>query len=118
MAGLSTRTVVWRAFSQTIVFLYLLDEGTSLIVLLPCGIGVLIEFWKVKKVFRASISWQGGIQINKNYKETEAEAKTRQYDQESMRYLSYLLYPLCVLGAIYSLIYQPHKRYANCDSYN
>ncbi len=33
MVGLSTRTVLWRAFSQTVVFFYLLDENTSLLVI-------------------------------------------------------------------------------------
>ncbi|XP_022920669.2 lipid scramblase CLPTM1L [Onthophagus taurus] len=108
MAGLSTRTVVWRAFSQTIIFLYLLDEGTSYLVLVPSGIGTAIEFWKVNKVLKPSITFNG-LKFNKHTTETEAEAKTRQYDEESMKYLSYILYPLCIGGAIYSLLYQPHK---------
>lgn len=69
----------------------------------------LFQFWKIKKVLKATISWSG-ISFNTAIKETEEEMKTREYDQESMRYLSYILYPLCVMGAIYSLIYQPHKR--------
>ena len=32
MVGLSTKTILWRAFSQFIVFLYLMDENTSLLV--------------------------------------------------------------------------------------
>jgi len=34
---------MWRAFSQAVVFLYLLDEETSLLVLVPTGIGTVIE---------------------------------------------------------------------------
>ena len=32
MVGLSTKTILWRAFSQFVVFLYLMDENTSLLV--------------------------------------------------------------------------------------
>ncbi|KAK6642345.1 hypothetical protein RUM43_003846 [Polyplax serrata] len=99
MEGLSFRTVLWRAFTQVVILLYLIDERASLIVLGPSGIGALIEIWKVVKVVR-----------RRNSREAlESEKQTNEYDAECMRYLSYLLYPLCILGALYSLFYQPHK---------
>jgi hypothetical protein len=40
---------------------------------------------------------------------TYANNKTKQYDEEATRYLSYALYPLVIGYAIYSLIYETHK---------
>ena len=42
-AGLSTKAVLWRAFSQVVVFLYLMDEETSYLVIVPMGVGTVIE---------------------------------------------------------------------------
>ncbi|XP_015597472.1 cleft lip and palate transmembrane protein 1-like protein [Cephus cinctus] len=112
LAGLSVRTVLWRAFSQAIIFFYLLDEGSSLLVLIPAGVGTVIELWKSKKILRAEFVKGPGIIPRIRFNPTEknsAEARTREFDAESMRYLSYLLYPLVIAGASYSLLYQPHK---------
>lgn len=37
------------------------------------------------------------------------DTKTKQYDKEAMRYLSYALYPIVIGYAIYALKYETHK---------
>jgi len=43
MAGLSSRLVMWRAFSQTVVLLYLFDEKASMLIIIPSVISSVIE---------------------------------------------------------------------------
>lgn len=79
------------------------------------GIGTLIELWKCKKILKLEISWSGiRVKANAESKSVQKqENRTREVDKEAMKYLSYVLYPLCICGAVYSLLYQPHKRYPN-----
>lgn len=108
--GLSLRTTLWRGFSHIIVFLYLLDSNTSMLVQIPAGVATLIELWKCKKILKMQISWTG-ISFKARTSADASEELTKQIDREGMRYLMYILYPLCIGGAIYSLLYHPHKRY-------
>lgn len=108
--GLSLRSTLWRGFSQIVIFLYLVDESTSLLVLIPAGVGTLIELWKCKKILRIAVGWSGvRFRSDSDSATRTAESRTQAVDREAMRYLSYLLYPLCACGAVYSLLYQPHK---------
>jgi len=101
MAGLSTGSVLWRCLAQAIIFLSLLDDNTSMLVLGPAGVGVLVEAWKVTKAL-------GHRSKPQTSKQTAAVKQTQELDSIAFRYLSYLLVPVLVLGAWYSLLYVPH----------
>ncbi|KAG7161338.1 cleft lip and palate transmembrane protein 1-like protein [Homarus americanus] len=106
MAGISTSSVAWRAISQIIIFLYLMDENTSMLVLVPAGVGGIIELWKVTKAFHIKFhGWRPRFHTSR----TSAESATQELDSQGIKYLSYLLYPLIIGGAVYSLMYTPHK---------
>ncbi|XP_040901050.1 cleft lip and palate transmembrane protein 1-like protein [Toxotes jaculatrix] len=108
MAGMSRKSVLWRSLSTLLIFLHLLEE-TSLLVLLPVGLGACVEVWKVFKVFKIQLQWKGSkLRVNKL---DEEERKTVEYDTQASRYLSYLVYPLCISGAIFSLAYLRQKSY-------
>ncbi|XP_050540536.1 lipid scramblase CLPTM1L [Daktulosphaira vitifoliae] len=105
MAGLSSRLVLWRAFSQAIVLLYLIEEKASLLIIIPSTISSVIEIWKVFKIIPVDWRKLKFKQVTLN----RAELDTKKFDAESMKYLSYVLYPLCIGAAIYSLVYEPQK---------
>ena len=96
---------------QVIVFLYLLDNDTSWMILLSSGVGVLIEFWKITKVAKVSLDRSRPLlrMVRVEDKEGYAQSPTAQYDREAMRYLSFALCPIVVGCALYSLYYNEHK---------
>lgn len=120
------RTLIWRCISQTICFLYLREEKTSLLVLLPTGFGVLVELWKLTKALKVRWILRNGflpwyVNLLRHPLKilwfsfrpligttTKDEQRTEELDTEAMRHLAKLMIPLCVCGAIY-------RRVSNVD---
>jgi hypothetical protein len=110
MLGLSARTILINAVCQAVIFLYLLDSETSMVVLFSAGIGTAIEFWKVTKAMDVSVgrsAW-GLPTLRVRDRKSYSQTPTERYDAEAMRYLSYALYPLVAGYAVYSLMYKTH----------
>ena len=72
---------------QAVIFLYLLDNDTSFVILASSGIGLLIEFWKVTKTMNVTLDRSGpnGPRLRFADKQGYNTTKTKQYDDEAMR---------------------------------
>lgn len=57
MEGLSAKSVVVSFVCQLIVFLYLLDNDTSWMILASSGVGCCIEFWKIGKAMHIEVTF-------------------------------------------------------------
>ncbi|KAJ8004730.1 hypothetical protein DPEC_G00139330 [Dallia pectoralis] len=111
MMGMSQKSVLWRCFSTIVIFLKIFEERGSLLVLIPVGIGAIIELWKVKQVYKIQLQWRTSRSIFHVGKFDESERKTTQHDTQAMKCLSYLVCPLSISGAIFSLFYLRYKSY-------
>ncbi|XP_059656256.1 uncharacterized protein LOC132303146 [Cornus florida] len=110
MEGLSAKSVVVSFICQLIVFLYLLDNDTSWMILASSGIGCCIEFWKIGKAMHIEIDRSGRIPMLRfRDRESYAGNKTKEYDDLAMKYLSYVLFCLVACSSVYSLMYERHK---------
>lgn len=103
--GMSVRAVLLNALFQIIIFLYLLDRGTSWLILGSVGTGLLIELWKVKKVVKVWKDAQGWHVEVKN-----AGTKTEEHDTQATWWLMILSIPLVLGYAVYSWKYETHPR--------
>ncbi|CAK9319459.1 unnamed protein product [Citrullus colocynthis] len=110
MEGLSAKSVIVSFISQLIVFLYLLDNDTSWMILASSGIGCCIEFWKIGKAMHIEIDRSGRIPtLRFRDRDSYAGNKTKEYDDLAMKYLSYVLFFLVACSSVYSLMYEQHK---------
>lgn len=116
MAGLSVKTLLLNAGCQVVIFLYLLDNETSWMIIISSGIGLAIEAWKIGKACIVNVVWRkfrvlpfALPWIRLSDRESYTQSKTKVYDEAAMKYLSYALYPLVALYAVYSLVYESHK---------
>ncbi|XP_022868681.1 cleft lip and palate transmembrane protein 1 homolog [Olea europaea var. sylvestris] len=110
MEGLSAKSVIVNFICQLIVFLYLLDNETSWMILASSGIGCCIEFWKIGKAMHIELDSSGKIPMLRfRDRESYAKNKTKEYDDLAMKYLSYILFLLVACFSVYSLKYERHR---------
>lgn len=108
LAGLSLRTIVLNTFFQLVIFLYLLDNDTSWMILLSSLVSLGIECWKIKKAVRISrdaITNRFVITGEESYN----DSPTAEHDRVAVAHLSYVLYPLIAGQSLYTLAYSVHK---------
>jgi len=109
MEGLSVRSIILHAISQLIVFLYLLDNETSYMILVSCGFSIIIEVWKIGKAMIVELKWNGSIPTLSFKNKESYKSKTKKYDEMAMKYLTWLFIPLIIGTSIYSLYYNEYK---------
>lgn len=81
LAGLSTRTLITDLASQIIVFLFLVESEASLLVVVPSGIAILIQIWKVWKATGISISLSSKTLLQIHFKRWEEVENAKNNDQ-------------------------------------
>ena len=104
--GLSVRSVLISLVNQVVIYFYLQDTGASLLILVPSGIGIIIQVWKVYQVFRI----QERTKASKDGKEGAADS-TSEYDEKATRLMLFGLFPVVALYALYSLVFEKHASF-------
>ncbi|KAJ0408326.1 hypothetical protein ATCC90586_000067 [Pythium insidiosum] len=109
LAGLSLRTLALNTFFQLVIFLYLMDNDTSWMVLLSSFVSLLINAWKIKKAVVIGRDPTTNRLTITGIEESYSESPTAEHDRVAVAHLSYVLYPLIVGHAAYSLAFGEHK---------
>jgi hypothetical protein len=110
LSGLSTRSILINAVFQLIILLYLIEQGTSGIVLASTAIGLAIEIWKIFRVLHISMGWTRlGLPYPVFRDRASYTGATKDHDEAAMWYLFLVATPLLIGYAIYSLIYESPK---------
>ncbi|KAF0696737.1 Aste57867_12539 [Aphanomyces stellatus] len=110
LVGISVRSMVTSLISQFIVFLYLLEQQTTLLILVPSGISIIIQVWKIGRATgpKLSFSLNNLVTLHLSRSAAEASTQTDEIDIIAMTYMGYLLYPILVGYALFSLLYRDH----------
>lgn len=113
MSGLSIRGILINSIFQLIIFLYLFENETSLIVLASVGIGAIIELWKLTRVFEikwTKLKYLPLIHVPTFHdRSSYVKSNTREHDNTAVKYLTIAALPLLIGYCIWSLKYKVHK---------
>ena len=79
LAGISVRSVLMVAFCQVVVFLYVLEQKASTLVIAPMAVSLALEMWKVLRALRGMrFSWSGLKVAEEDAEEDESSGGSKE----------------------------------------
>jgi len=108
MEGLSVKSLYMSLVMSIIIFMYLFENDTSLMIIAPQGFGILLDIWKLKQASqfqRTETFPYFKLQDSESY----LKSKTKELDEDAMKYMSYAMFPMILCYTVYSLFYKEHK---------
>ena len=105
--GVYTKYIFFNIFYMFITFIYILLQGANFLVKIELFISFVIEFWKLKKIFKISLDIKNCPYIIKlEYKKTFETEEARDYESEAVDMMvKYMLLPIGVIYLGYRVYY-------------
>lgn len=110
MVGISLRSMVVSLVSQSIILLYLVHEEATLLITAPSAISCVLLVWKIAKVWRANKRKRELAAASNDGKPAEHDrlTLTAKADEMATAHMMFVLAPLLVGYASYSLLFKQH----------
>ena len=105
--GVYTKYIFFNIFYMFITFIYILLQGANFLVKIELFISFVIEFWKLKKIFKISLDIKNCPYIIKlEYKKSFETEEARDYESEAVDMMvKYMLLPIGVIYLGYRVYY-------------
>jgi hypothetical protein len=108
LEGISVKSLYMQLGMSIVIFLYLMDNETSVMIWAPSGLGIFLDLWKIKKSSKFTPT-ETFPYFKLEDSDSYTNSITKDYDQEAMTYMGYLMYPLMACYTVYSVFYKEHK---------
>jgi len=105
--GISMWGIASNAVFRVVIFLYLLDNDSSLLVLAPSALVAIVDVWKLTRVFR--IERCGKLRLRIVLAASYKLSGTNEFDKKAFRILGIVLLPLVLGYSTYSLVWVRHR---------
>jgi len=104
--GVYTKYILFTIFRLLITFLYVCLEDAHFLVKIELFVALVIELWKLRKIFSVSFSFTRFPFVFLNYKIKFLEEKSQSLESESINLMTrYLFAPISILYLSYRIYY-------------
>lgn len=106
--GLSVKSLYADVGMQFVILLYLLDNDTSVMILMSNALSIVLLVWKITRISDIYLVDRFPF-IRIQESQAYAESPTKMYDDYAIDKLTKSMFPCLAAYTVYSLVYCEHK---------